>query len=57
MMVPLEGPVEALLDELVKAPLEELVEARETGAPLGDLVGAPLEGLAQMGARLGKTLD
>ena len=57
MIVPLEGLVEVLFNELVKAPLEELVEARETGAPLGELVRAPLEGLVQMGACLGKTLD
>ena len=53
-MVPLEGPMGALLNELVEAPLKELVEALETGASLGELVGAPLEGL---GAHLEKTLD
>ena len=71
MIVPLEGLLEAPLDglveapleekapldELVEAPLEELVEALETGASLGELVGVLLEGLAQMGARLEKTLD
>ena len=61
VMASLEGPLGGFLDELVEAPLEELLEAQmgeiEAGASFGKLVGAPSEELetgveASLGVKL-----